>query len=391
MNIKKKIFVITLILCSFFVVVNRERFFVGVFAETEEEKMQRLSSEIEQYENEISRLKSQAATLTNQIAQYNAQINLTTLKISQTEEKISLLGNRIIQLEASLDALTTAYNSRVVRTYKMSRLREPYVILMLSSDLESFVSNLHYLKKIQDSDRSLLVRLGDAQVEYEEEKVDQEKLQNELEDQRKVLGAQKGAKTNLLEQTKNDEKKFQELLARAKAEFEAIQAIIAGRGDEEEIRKVAQGEKIATVITGPSCNSSGEHVHFIVSEKGAAKNPFDYLKSVDYENCSGSSCGSGDADTFNPSGSWDWPMNPKIKFTQGYGSTWAIQNTWVGRVYSFHNGIDFKSNTSVEIKAVKAGTLFRGSYRGYNGCLLRYVRVDHGDSELDTFYLHINY
>lgn len=395
MGIKKKI--LTLLTFAFLflgpsLLIGKKVISTSVLAETEDEKMQRLGQEIEQYESEITKLKSQSVTLSNQIAQYDAQIYLTALKIAQTEEKIVLLGGRIDQLESSLNSLTDAFNSRVVRTYKMSRINEPYLLLMFSSDLKSFVSNFHYLTKIQSSDRDLLIRLESAQSVYEEEKVDQEELQTELENQKKVLGTQKAAKSNLLEQTKSDEKKFQELLASARAEFEAIQAIIAGKGEEEEVGKVAQGEKIATIITGPSCNSSGEHLHFMVSEHGATQNPFNFLRGgIDYENCSGSSCGSSDGDPFSPGGSWDWPISPKIIFTQGYGATWAIQNTWVGRVYSFHNGIDIISNSSTDVMAVKAGTLYRGSYTGYNGCRLRYVRVDHDDSDLDTFYLHINY
>jgi len=133
-------------------------------------------------------------------------------------------------------------------------------------------------------------------------------------------------------------------------------------------------------------------LHFITSQDGKAVNPFNYLRpGVDFENCSGSSCGSSDGDAFNPSGSWDWPIAPKIKYSQGFGSTWATRNTWVGRIYSAHNGIDINSNSGSEVKAVRGGTLFRGSYSGASGCRLRYVRVDHDDSDLDTFYLHINY
>ena len=194
-----------------------------------------------------------------------------------------------------------------------------------------------------------------------------------------------------MEQTRNDEKKYQQLLSAARAEFEAIQAIIAGKGQEEEVGKVSQGQRIASIIQGPSCNSSGGHLHFIVSQSGNTQNPFSQLKNIDFENCSGSSCGSSDGDPFNPSGSWDWPINPKVKFTQGYGSTWAVRNTWVGRVYSFHNGIDIDSGSSPEIRAVRAGTLYQGSYSGSSGCRLRYVRIDHDDSDLETFYLHINY
>jgi len=364
----------------------------AIYAESPEEKLERLSSEIEQYEQEIGRLKNQATTLTNQIAQYDAQIRLTSLKITQTEEKIFLLGGRIDQLESSLTSLTDAFASRVVRTYKMSRISQPYLFLMSPSELNEKVSSFHYLKKIQEADRDLMLRLENAQLLYEEEKTEQERLQEELEQQKNVLGAQKAAKANLLEQTKNNERKFQNLLASARSEFEAIQAILAGRGEEEEVGRVSEGQKIATIISGASCNSSGDHLHFIVSSNGNAQNPFSFLRGgVDHENCSGSSCESTDGDSFNPSGSWNWPANPKIRFTQGYGHTWSIQNTWVGRIYSFHNGIDFNSKSSSEVKAVKSGVLFRGSYVGSGGCRLRYVRVDHDDSDMDTFYLHVNY
>jgi len=363
----------------------------NAYAETEQEKFERLTKEIEQYEGEINKLKSQASTLSNLIAQYDAQIRLTTLKITQTEEKILLLGGRIDQLEVSLQSLTNAFSSRVVRTYKMSRLSAPYLLVVSSPDLTSAFTSYQYLKKIQNADHELLLRLEKAQASYEEEKTDQERLQKELEDQKKVLGSQKAAKTNLLEQTKNDERKYQQLLAQVRAEFEAIQAIIAGKGDENEVGKVSQGARIASIIQGPSCNSSGSHLHFIISQNGAVQNPFSYLKNgVDFENCSGSSCGSSDGDSFNPSGLWDWPINPRVKYSQGYGPTWATRNTWVGNIYNFHNGIDINSPSS-EIKAVRSGTLYRGSYSGSNGCRLRYVRVHHDENGMDTYYLHINY
>ena len=105
-------------------------------------------------------------------------------------------------------------------------------------------------------------------------------------------------------------KKYQQLLATARAEFEAIQAIIAGKGEEEEVGSVSQGQRIASLIQGPSCNSSGEHLHFMASKGNNTVNPFSYLKGgVDHENCSGSSCGSSAGDPFNPSGSWDWPIS----------------------------------------------------------------------------------
>ena len=273
-------------------------FFVGILfwgilgktvyvSESREEQSAKLKAEIEQYEKEIDRLKNQASTLSNQIAQYDAQIKLTKLKITQTEEKISLLGGRIGQLESSLTVLTNAFNSRVVQTYKMSKLGEPFFLMITAKDLSDAVYSFHYIKKVQEADHDLLERLINAQENYRTEKTDQERLQGELTDQKSSLDAQKVAKSTLLSQTKNNEKRYQQLLAQAKSEFEAIQAIIAGKGEEQEIGKISQGARIASIIQGASCNSDGSHLHFIVKSGDSTQNPFSYLKSVDFENCSG--------------------------------------------------------------------------------------------------------
>lgn len=364
--------------------------FLPLFAQSEQDKLGELEKQISEYQKQIQILQGQAATLSNQVKQFDAQIKVTELKISQTQETIILLGGRIDQLEGSLDGLSKAFSSRAVETYKLARYGDNFSFVASAKDLSEAVTRQHYLKRIQEADRDLMIRLQTAQNSYKQQKTESEELQKQLEDQRKILAAQKLAKANLLTVTKNDEKKYQQLLAQVRAEFEAIQAIIAGKGTEEAAGSVSQGQKIASVIQGTSCNSGGTHLHFIVKQGTSTQNPFNHLKSTDYENCSGSSCGSSDGDSFNPSGSWDWPVNPKIKFTQGYGSTWATRNSWVGRIYNFHNGIDI-NGTSSEVKAVKSGKLFRGSYGGSGGCRLRYVRLDHDDSDLDTLYLHINY
>jgi len=362
----------------------------GVKADSETEKLEELGWQIEEYARKVEELQAKASTLSNQIAQFNAEIHLAELKIDQTQEQILLLGGRIDQLEVSLGDLSEAFESRVVETYRMTRLGDSAMLLFSAPDISKAVSRYRYLQKIQEADRDLLERLEQAKTTYEDRKGELEELNEVLAEQKAKLDSQKLAKDHLLTLTKNDEKTYQELLAQARAEFEAIQAIIAGRGDESEVGPVSQGEKIASVIQGPSCNSNGAHLHFMVVRGESTENPFSYLKSIEYENCSGpGECSA--ADPFNPSGSWEWPMNAPVKFTQGYGSTWAVANTWVGQIYQFHNGIDVNNEGDPTVKAVGSGTLYRGSYTGYNGCKLRYVRIDHDENEIDTFYLHINY
>ncbi|MFC1625797.1 C39 family peptidase [Patescibacteria group bacterium] len=197
-----------------------------VYSQTEEE----LQKKIDEYQTQLSVLSKQANTLANQIKQFDAQIYLTTLKIQQTEEKIVLLGGRIDQLEVSLDALTKAFSSRAVETYKMARVENGFLFLVSANDLNDAVSRYHYLEKIQDADRSLLNKLQTAQTTYKEEKSTQEELQDELESQKATLNNQKAAKASLLAATQNDEKKYQQLLSEARAQLSAMRSFVAGQG-----------------------------------------------------------------------------------------------------------------------------------------------------------------
>jgi peptidoglycan hydrolase CwlO-like protein len=373
-----------------------------VFAQDSTDKAGELEKQIIELSNKLKETQSKAATLINQITYMDSQIRLTTLKIQDTTEKvfemqsvIEILTERIGVLENSLTNITSLLIDRVVATYKNSQL--PTGLAILTSDgFSELISKAKYLRLVQSHDKKILFDVQSTKSDFESQKLLLEEkkkeldiLKQKLETQKLSLDQQKLDKKYLLEVTKNDEKRYQQLLAQAKAEYEAIQAIIAGKGTETEVGKVQEGQRIASIIQGESCNSAGTHIHFMVTQNKSAQNPFNYLKSgIDYENCSGSgSCSEGDP--FNPSGSWNWPINPKIKFNQGYGRTWAVDHTWVSRIYSMHNGIDINSLSSNEVKAVRNGILYRGSYNV--GCTLRYVRVDHEDSDLDTLYLHINY
>lgn len=193
----------------------------------------------------VSQLSSQANTLKNQIAQFDAQIRLTTLKIADTQSKIELLGGRIDQLEVSLNDLTTAFSSRAVETYKLSRFENNFMFLLTASDINDTVFRFHYLKRIQEEDQSLLEKLQEAQTTYQGQKTDQETLQAQLKQQQANLNSQKAAKAKLLASTQNDEKKYQSLLSQARAQLAAFSRFVAGQGG-------------ASILTNQTkCNSWG--------------------------------------------------------------------------------------------------------------------------------------
>ncbi len=350
-------------------------------------QLQKIQSQISEYQNKLNSLKAQSNTLSNQIAQFDAQIKLAELKIQETESQITLLAGRIDQLQGSLDSLVKAYDARVVESYKMDRVGEPLLILITADNLRDGVSRFFYLQKIQQADHNLLVKLTNAQNNYKKDKSDMEDLKKNLQDQEDKLSSQKAAKSNLLALTKNDEEKYQQLLAQAQAEFEAIQSIISGKGQETQVGHVNEGQQIASIIPDASPCSTGAHLHFEVRDNSSLKDPNDYLRQISftysYESDQYSYYG-----TINPHGSWNWPMNEPIVIHQGYGSHGYAIGFYPGGI---HTGIDLGNvNNDLAVKAVKNGTLYRGGIT-CGGGTLRYVRVHHDDGGLDTFYLHVNY
>jgi peptidoglycan hydrolase CwlO-like protein len=219
-----KIFLPVLFLSFFFLFFGK-----NIFAQTCG-SLDECNALISQYQEQINKLQGQANTLKNQIAQFDAQIKLTSVKIAQTLEQINMLGGRIDQLGESLSSLTTAFNSRAVETYKLSKYEGGIFFILSSNDLNDAFSRYHYLQKIQEEDRNLLARLQDAQTTYQGQKADQEALQKQLKTQQANLNAQKTAKNNLLTATKNDETKYQQLLSQAKAQLSAFQSFVTRQG-----------------------------------------------------------------------------------------------------------------------------------------------------------------
>ncbi len=342
----------------------------------------------------LEKATAEKRTLETEISRFNTAIAITTNKIYATikeieklEKQIASLGGKIYRLDISLDQLSEVLIERIGETYKKGKI-DPLVLFFSSEDFSQFIRRYKYLRVMQLHDRKLMVQMETARTNYEDQKTLKEETQAELELAKKklesekvLLNQQKADRERLLEITQNNEKRYQDLLAATRAEIEAIQQIIAGKGDETEVGTVNQGDQIATIISGASVCSTGTHLHFEIRENGDVRNPFSYLKIIDLIDDSG-------GDPHQGTGDWEWPLEGSIKFNQGFGTdTAAIRARIVW--YSFHTGIDIVSDNR-RVKAVKKGTLFRGAI-GCGGGTLRYVRVDHNDSEIDTYYVHVNY
>lgn len=368
---------------------------IGQSMDEYEQKLIDSENKVKELESKLTEIKAESNTLRQQINYMDTQIQITNLKILQLENDINDLTNQIEELslkieslDYSLDQIATLLSVRIVHSYKNSWSNE----LSMFLGKESFTdaeNKIKLLQTVQNNDRQLLISMQKAKNNFEEQKSLKETKQLELDsaqtklvNQKNTLDQQKKGKQVLLDATKNDEKKYQELLASAKAEQSAIQAAISSLVKNlKNGTPVKAGDPIALMGNSGAeggC-STGPHLHFEITDKqGNHRNPADYLTS----NWSLTWDVSPDPQ-FELKGDWDWPMkNPRI--TQAYGMSWWAKTGFYGG--KPHTGIDMVDNNDITIRTPKDGTLYKGA-ASCRGKPMNYVAVDHG--EVISWYWHV--
>lgn len=202
-----------------------------------------LAKKIDEYTQKLGELGKSKNTLANQIKILDSQVQLTLLKINQTETSIKTLEKdinnltvEITKLDSQLNQLSSLYVLQIIQNYKLQKKVPPFAFL-ISSSLNNFLEQYKYVSNVQKSSQNSLINMETIRSNYDAQKTAKAQKQTEMETLKKTLASQqinlnnqKISKNRLLETTKNDEKKYQQLLTEAQIQLSALKSFSSSAG-----------------------------------------------------------------------------------------------------------------------------------------------------------------
>lgn len=223
----------------------------------QQKRIDEINERRQEYEALVNRAQSDAASLNNQIVILNSRISQAELEIENTEIQITKTSLQIQKLNAdalTLDRKVARQKESITNLLRLS-YRQGKVgtleMLLLNDSLTDFLNQVKYL---ENTNKEISKNVADLKINQELLEKNKESLEernrelvnlkNELISTKNSLEYEIQAKAFVLEETRENEREYQSLIAQARREHNQAQAEIANL-------EVAVRQKIASLSDDP--------------------------------------------------------------------------------------------------------------------------------------------
>ena len=361
---------------------------VTSFAETNQQKLNRINQEISAAKNQLSAAQAEVSSLTAQVNALDSQISATSAQIAQTQAQISETRSNIQVKVQELDTKSAEIvqqnndlNDRLAAMYKNGEAGYLEVLLG-STSFSELLTNIDMITRIYEQDEEFMHQLQTQYDELADMKRELEALEAQLKAQEAQLQSQKAALQANRSQVAGLRAQAQQNVAAQNALIDDLNSSAASitaliRAEEAAAKKAAQEKaaKEAAAAEQKATNSAAK-----ASSTAKAASSSSGTKS------SGSSSPYVAASTtttyISGNGTFCLPAPQYTRLSSPFG--YRIHP--ISHVRKLHTGIDFGAPANSPAVAGADGVvIYAGWYNGYGNTVV----ISHGNG-ISTLYAHNN-
>ena len=322
----------------------------------EDEDLTNQLDSIQQQVNQQNAAKADAETVigsvSEQLLQIEEQLRQATAELGTIKEQrvsvendITLNERQLAEAQKRLEGRETVFYKRVRDIYINGRLS--YIDVVIGSkDFSDFANRLEVLKRIIDSDITLINEIKKERAEIEAHK---QKLET---DRAKLVELEKAA---LAKQAEIEQKK----------------------AERNVVLQKAQNDRATAMQAIEELNASSAQVSAMLKERQAARAAAAAAAAAAAQTSAGQGQGASD-NWVQGTGQLGWPVSGEITSPYGY----RVHPIWGTTIY--HSGIDIGVDEGTPVHAADGGVVVWSGWMGGYGYA---VVIDHGNG-LSTLYGH---
>ena len=356
---------------------------VTSFAETNQQKLNRINQEISAARNQLSASQAQVSSLTGQINVLDGQISVTTSQIAQTQSEINTtrasIDAKIQELDVKSQEIVKQnddLNDRLSAMYKNGDAGYLEVLLG-SKSFSELLTNIDMISRIYQQDEEFMAQLqtqydalADTKRELEALEAQLKVQEAQLESQRASLQADRNQAASLRAQAQKDVAAQNALIDDLNASASSITALI--RAEEAAAQKAA-AEKAAKEAAAKQQQA-----------QASAAKASSTAKTVSTSSYSGGTATytatANTGTTIIGNGTFCLPAPQYVRISSPFG--YRIHP--ISHVRKLHTGIDFGAPAMSPAVAGADGTvIYAGWYNGYGNTVV----ISHGNG-ISTLYAH---
>lgn len=213
-----------------------------VSADTFDDQINQLQSEVNSYQAEAGRLRAEADTLQNAVNALNAQKMAIQAQLDLTQAKLDQLNAEIAANQAKLEKQQAVLGS-TISDLSAESSTSPIELLAGSNSIGDFIDRQEYRSSVQEQIQNAIQQVKELKAKLAAQKIEAEAVLADQTSQRNDLAAKEAEQANLLAATQGQEAAYQNMIGAKNSEISSLRAQQAA----------ANARFIGEAGSGPAC------------------------------------------------------------------------------------------------------------------------------------------